>query len=71
MLDLACATDDHEITPLAGSARRVRDGTPADLTRPTDYPAEALCLECGQPVRIERFYFGEWRHIERFTDPTG
>jgi hypothetical protein len=30
-----------------------------------------VCLECGQPVRIERFDLGEWVHIERFTDPTG
>jgi hypothetical protein len=61
----------HQITPLAGSARRVRDGAPADLTNPHDYPCEAVCLGCGQPVRIERFYLGEWVHIERFTDPAG
>ena len=61
----------HAITALAGSARRVRDGELADLTSPLDYPAEATCLECGQPVRIERFYLGEWRHIDRFSDPTG
>ena len=71
MLDLACATDDHEITPLAGSARRVRDGAPADLASPLDYPAEGVCLICGQPIRIERYFIGEWRHIERFTNPDG
>ena len=58
----------HEITPLAGSAHRV-DGIPADLLNPCDYPCEALCSECGQPVRCERWLRGEWRHIERFTDP--
>jgi hypothetical protein len=52
----------HEITPVAGSARQL-DGTPADLTRPSHYPVEGLCLECGQPIRCERFYLSEWRHI--------
>jgi len=56
----------HDITPVKGSARQP-DGTPADLTRPMDYPAEALCLECGQPVRCERWFRAGWRHIERFT----
>jgi hypothetical protein len=28
-----------------------------------------VCLVCGQPVRIERYFLGEWVHIERFTDP--
>lgn len=56
---------------MAGSARRVRDGAPADLSSPLDYPAKAVCLECGQPVRIERYFLGEWVRIERFTDPTG
>lgn len=41
---------DHEITPLAGSARRVRDGELADLLNPHDFPCEATCLVCGQPV---------------------
>jgi hypothetical protein len=53
----------HEITPLAGSARRVRDGELADLTNPLDYPAEAVCVECGQPIRAERWLLSEWRHI--------
>ena len=60
----------HAITPVKGSARQL-DGTPADLTSPLDYPAEAVCLVCGQPVRIERYFLGDWVHIERFTDPTG
>lgn len=61
----------HEITPLAGSARRVRDGELADLTRVTDYPAEAVCLACGRPIRCERLYLSAWAHIDRFTDPAG
>jgi hypothetical protein len=68
---LSPGSAEHRITPLAGSARRVRDGAPADLLNPLDYPAEAIWLACVQPVRIERFYLGEWVHIERFTDPTG
>ena len=59
----------HRITPLAGSARRVRDGELADLTNPHDFPCEAVCLACGQPIRIQRYYLSEWRHIERFTYP--
>ena len=69
MVILSVSPGGHRITPLAGSARKVRDGTPADLTSPLDYPTEAVCLVCGQPVRIERYHFSEWRHIERFTDP--
>lgn len=61
----------HAITPVQGSVRRVQDGELADLLNPLDYPAEAVCLICGLPVKIERFYLGEWVHIERFTDPTG
>ena len=56
----------HEIIPLKGSSRQL-DGSPADLTKPLDYPVEALCLECGQPVRCERWFLCEWRHIGRFT----
>ena len=60
---LACVTDDHEIIPGPGSARRVRDGQPAGLTRVTDYPVEAICLVCGQPIRCERWLLAEWRHL--------
>jgi hypothetical protein len=59
----------HDITPLAGSACQL-DGTLADLTRPTDYPIEALCLVCGQPIRCERWFLGRWEHIARFSDPS-
>jgi len=47
----------HQYPPLrASSARRVRDGLPADLRDPCDYPAEALCLVCGRlraPMRSD------------------
>jgi hypothetical protein len=59
---------DHAITPAQGSARRL-DGTPADLARPSHYPAEAVCARCGRPVRCERWFRAGWRHVERFTDP--
>ena len=32
-----------------------------------DYLVEALCLECGRPVRCERYYFSAWVHIDRFS----
>jgi hypothetical protein len=37
-------------------------------------PAVTRCLVLFTtlvPVRIERFCLGEWRHIERFTNPDG
>jgi hypothetical protein len=58
--------DGHAITPLRGSARQL-DGTPADLNRPVHYPVEAICLECGQPIRCERYFLAPWAHIARFT----
>jgi hypothetical protein len=64
MVLLTVVPGDHGITPERGSAHRVRDGQPADLTRVSDYPVLAVCLTCGQPVRCERFYLAEWRHIE-------
>jgi hypothetical protein len=71
MSELAYVTGGHEILPEPGSARRVRDGEPASLTRPSDYPVEAACSVCGQPIRCERWFLGGWRHIERFTKPAG
>ena len=58
----------HDITPVKGSVRQL-DGTPADLCKPLDYPVEALCLECGRPIRCERWFTGEWVHIDRFSNP--
>jgi len=64
-VNLVCdsSSDAHEILPVPGSARQL-DGSPADLTRPLDYPVEAVCSECGQPVRCERWFLGDWYHIE-------
>jgi hypothetical protein len=56
-------TNGHDITPKPGSARRVRDGEPADLTKPSHYPVEAICIVCGQPIRTERWLLAGWRHI--------
>ncbi len=56
----------HPITPVMGSARRL-DGTTADLMDPRDYPVEAVCLECGHPVRSEWMFLAGWSHVERFT----
>ncbi len=63
---MAWPVSEHVITPVRGSARQP-DGTPADLTKPMDYPVEALCAVCGGPVRCERWFLGEWVHIEGFT----
>ena len=63
------AVPGHEITPVRGSARRVRDGLPASLLDHRDYPCEAICLECGQPIRTEAYWFSKWVHIERFSNP--
>ena len=56
-------TNGHEITPKPGTACRVRDGEPASLLNPADYPAEAVYIVCGQLIRIERWLLAEWRHI--------
>ena len=60
---LTISLGDHEIVPEPGSARRVRDGQPADLTRPSDYPVKAVCKTCGRPIRTERWLLAEWRHV--------
>jgi hypothetical protein len=65
---LSISLGDHEIIPEPGTARRVRDGEPASLLNPADYPAEATCLVCSRPIRNERFYLSEWRHIARNRD---
>ena len=64
MIVLSVIPSGHEILPEPGSARRERDGEPADLRNPTDYPAIAVCLTCGRPIRCERWLTGDWRHTE-------
>jgi hypothetical protein len=56
-------TSSHEIVPRPGTARRVRDGQPADLTRPSDHPVTAVCKACGRRIRCDRFYLAEWYHL--------
>ena len=53
----------HEILPKADACVRGRDGDPADLLRPDDYPIISVCCRCGRPVRCERWLMGEWRHL--------
>jgi hypothetical protein len=60
---LSISLGGHEIIPEPGSALRVRDGEPADLTKPSHYPVVAVCLACGRPIRTERWLLAEWRHI--------
>ncbi len=61
-------SDDHRITPRLGSARRVSDGSPADLTSPLDYPVTAICLVCGRAIRCERYMSSDWEHTEARGD---
>lgn len=71
-MELAASTTDHEITPLRASARRL-GGAHADLMNPAHYPVEALCVQCGQPIRCERCVIigavsGEnWIHLDKFS----
>jgi len=65
---LSISLGDHEIVPKPGSARRVRDSEPADLTHVSDYPVEAVCLICGRPIRCERWLLAGWRHITTERD---
>jgi hypothetical protein len=41
------------------AAARQLDRSPAALNMPMDYPAEALCLKCGQPIRVKRWFLSE------------
>lgn len=65
---MASTLRNHAVTPVKGSTRRL-DGLPADLMNPLDYPVEAVCLECGKPIRTEHFYSPAWQHIARFSTP--
>ena len=33
-----------------------------EVTGPSHYPVTAECLECGQPIRDERWLLSQWRH---------
>ena len=54
----------HEAAPRPGTARRVRDGQPARLTRPSDYPVFARCTGCDGLIRCDRWFrASEWYHV--------
>ena len=57
-------TASHEILPERGTARRARDGEPARLTDPTDYPVTAVCAACGREIACDRWLRGSWYHTE-------
>jgi hypothetical protein len=54
----------HEVIREIGTARRERDGEPAQLTRPNDYPMTAVCLACHSEIRCDGWLLGEWYHTE-------
>lgn len=57
---------EHEIVPVFGTCRRVRDDKPANPPMPWDFPVTAECGECHLPVRKEKSgaFGGEWQHAE-------
>jgi hypothetical protein len=54
----------HVIEPSPGTACRTRDGKPADLLSPLDYPVLAVCAECGRAIRCRRYLFADWIHVD-------
>jgi hypothetical protein len=56
------AVKEHAITPRYGTIRD-RDGNPSLGLRPFEFPITAVCLECEQPIRLERYYLAEWVHV--------
>jgi hypothetical protein len=64
MVVLSLIPGGHEVLPEPGTARRVRDGQPARLTRPSDYPCVAVCKTCHREIRCERWLRAEWHHAE-------
>jgi hypothetical protein len=55
---------DHRMEPVQSTVRRARDGEPADLLNPLDYPVVARCRGCGQRIRDPRMMFSSWYHAE-------
>jgi hypothetical protein len=53
---------DHDITPRSGTIHRAITGDPTNGLSPLEYPLVAICLECGCPIRLERFLFSNWQH---------
>ena len=56
---------DHAITPQLGTVYQP-NGLRADLNDPRDYPVEAVCVECGRPVRRDTWATNDrWYHFDR------
>lgn len=49
--------------PIPGSWYTIY-GQPANLNRPMDYPIEAVCVNCGKPIRAATF-IDNWVHFDR------
>jgi hypothetical protein len=56
------AGEGHAITPRYGTMRD-RNGNPCLGLHPLEFPITAVCLECGQPIRLDRYYLAEWEHV--------
>jgi hypothetical protein len=54
---------DHEIEPVPDSFYQSA-GQPADISRHSHYPVEAVCRECSQPI-VALKYMAEWEHFTR------
>lgn len=54
-LAVVTADVDHDARPDPTTARR-RGDLPASLKDMNDYPVNAMCADCGQPVRAESYY---------------
>lgn len=57
-------TTDHEAVPLDGTLYTAVGGLRATLNREGDYPADALCKQCSQPIRAES-PVKPWQHTGR------
>ena len=55
--------DDHEPVPVRDSLTRARDKAPADPFEPGDYPINATCDTCQQPVYAESFLRQFTHHV--------
>ena len=56
----------HEAQPSPPTIRSAGPATAGRVTtglEPALYPLEALCMICGRPVSIDRFFLGNWEHV--------
>jgi hypothetical protein len=61
----------RDALPRLGTARRERDGQPADLLDPHAYPLAAVCSRCDRPIRIRAMYLADWQHTASTDEPAG